>query len=543
MIEKKLWKERLFSLEFWCKAFPWVWLVLAFTVTMGMLWTHGRAYIDSDIASDLMLANLLNETGTLVTDQWWYSTELRVVYLQMFWRIGLLLFPNDWYSAQMFGQVLWMLALIAAYFYVGRGLHLRGCGVWGAAALCCPFGGWYLWYGPFGGAYLPYMVYTLLLFGLIVHLLQPASRVRRIMQWGLLAVLSLIFGLTSIKILMAVGLPMIVAVAAFYAYNLHKGRFEAAHQYLPVLPAALVCFGGLAVGYVLNSKVLATMFSYGDFNQSVWGPLSPNALLKVFGDFLSLFGFAQDNYFHFDIPLFSLNGVLHVCSLGLALALVCSVIYLLYRLAGLTPLHCLTVLYFVAAVLVQGCIFAFTAASFADAKYWLTIAPMIFVLMELAFQTFPFRLSLMRPVVGMAFCLLVLGSSVSSWGIFFSHPPHGDPELYQICNVLLEHGYTKGFTTFWSGDVLTEWSNGEIEVWVTKKSSTLGLNKWLQKVDHETPPEGPVFLLASDYELETQNISALLEQNETLEVPSEKYNVILFADYASLASQLEALGG
>lgn len=40
--------------------FPWVWLVAGYCITMLVLCLYGRAYIDSDIAGDVMLADLLN---------------------------------------------------------------------------------------------------------------------------------------------------------------------------------------------------------------------------------------------------------------------------------------------------------------------------------------------------------------------------------------------------------------------------------------------------------------------------------------------------
>ena len=140
------------------RLFPWVWLVAAYCITMLVLCLHGRNYIDSDMSSEMVLANLLNQEGGLLSTNWWYSTELRVFCLQPFYRVGLLLFPHDWYAARMLGQGLCMLLLVAVYLYAWRGMGFRSSGAWSAGALVCPFGTWYLWYGPFGGYYLPHMI-------------------------------------------------------------------------------------------------------------------------------------------------------------------------------------------------------------------------------------------------------------------------------------------------------------------------------------------------------------------------------------------------
>ena len=54
------------KIDFW-SVLPWVWLVLAYCVTMGFLALHGRAYIDSDTASELVLADLLNKEGGILS--------------------------------------------------------------------------------------------------------------------------------------------------------------------------------------------------------------------------------------------------------------------------------------------------------------------------------------------------------------------------------------------------------------------------------------------------------------------------------------------
>lgn len=42
---------------------PWIWLVAAYCITMGVLCVYGRSYIDSDMASEMILADLLNQEG------------------------------------------------------------------------------------------------------------------------------------------------------------------------------------------------------------------------------------------------------------------------------------------------------------------------------------------------------------------------------------------------------------------------------------------------------------------------------------------------
>lgn len=189
---------------------------------MLLIAAKGRPYLDSDMSSEMVLANLLNQEGGLLSANWWYSTELRVFYLQIFYRLGLLLFPQDWFMARVLGQALWMLALFAAYIYMARGMGLTQSGAWGVAALACPFGAWYFWYGAYSGFYLPNMILILFSLGAVLRLLKPKAGVRRAVQWAILAVVCFAAGLSSMKTLMAMFLPLPVAAAAMAAREFRK---------------------------------------------------------------------------------------------------------------------------------------------------------------------------------------------------------------------------------------------------------------------------------------------------------------------------------
>lgn len=194
------------------QVFPWVWLVVAYILVFLVFGLVGRTYIDSDMASEMVLADLLNKEGGLLSTNWWYSTEIKLCSLQMYYQIGLKIFPNNWYAARIFGQAILMLLFLAVYLYVGHGLKLKNYAAWGAAALACPFGLWYLWYGAFGGFYITYMVWILLSFGAMLHLLEKPTKLwYALIHGGILALSSMISGLNSVKGMMVFYVPMVIA--------------------------------------------------------------------------------------------------------------------------------------------------------------------------------------------------------------------------------------------------------------------------------------------------------------------------------------------
>ena len=70
--------------------------ILIWFVVVLFDYKYGKAYLDSDMASEMVLAKQLNTEGVLLSKNWYYSTELRIFGNAQLLRIFLLLFPNNW---------------------------------------------------------------------------------------------------------------------------------------------------------------------------------------------------------------------------------------------------------------------------------------------------------------------------------------------------------------------------------------------------------------------------------------------------------------
>lgn len=492
------------------RLFPWIWLVAAYCITMLVLGLYGRAYIDSDMASEMILADLLNKEGGLLSTNWWYSTELHVFCLQPLYRITLLLFPHNWYAARVLGQGLFILMLLASYLYVGHGLGLKNCGVWGAAALACPFGVCYLWYGLLGGFYLPYMILLLLGFGTMLHLLRPAGRKRRAVQWLLLVGTSAVFGLNGIKGFMGFYIPMVLTAAVALGLQWHQQPEHCPRQERRLLFLSVVAIVVAAAGYLFYQNVLVPSHEVASFTDRLWGTFDLHTLVSKLADFLTLFGYPIDSSVGGEVPLFSAIGLL--CAVGIltAAAIAFSVVRLLIRWKELQPIQRLAPLLLAAVCIEQGAIFAWTGSPYETNPYqWLTIVPLVFPVLQLEGETEHFKVPHARRAAALAFCACFVAVSVGSSMRYFTSGYRTNPHLEEVCDWLVDQGYTQGYATFWNGNVLTEWSDNQIEMWVSSDFNTMEPSHWLQKADHVEPPQGQVFLLTTAEELGAMNLSRL----------------------------------
>ena len=469
---------------------------------MGVLIVRGEGYIDSDMGGEMILADLLNqERDLLLSKNWGYSTEIRVFYLQLIYRITLLIFPHNWFAARMLGQAVWLLLLILCMLYAGHMLGLRGCGVWAAAALICPFGSDHLLFSLLGGFYIPHMMLMLLSFALAIQFVHSSEKKASfcLVPLLLLALVSFINGLGSLKGLMVIYLPMLMAAALALAFSIHSGPVSVRSAEFRFLIGAVVSAASAAFGYLVNSVFLSAHYDFVNQNSLTWGKLDFNAFLDSIAGFLSLLGFPHGN-------VMSIYGILGAFFFVIVAAVLFSIAFLLRNYRSLSFSLQLLLVTFLCSVLVQASIFSFTEniLNGVVSYWWLTTIPMVFLLLQAAWQHFSFRLPAGRLLCAAAFMLCMVFVSIASTHTYFTSDSYRlVPEMKPAEEWLLENGYREGYALFWKANVLTEWSSGQLDMRVVDgyHLDVTEPHSWLEKHSHEQPPKGKVFLLVTASEL------------------------------------------
>lgn len=85
------------------------------------------------------LANLLAQEGGVMSTNWYYSTELRVLNTQLVMAPLFRLFTS-WHTVRVVGSVVLILLYLAAWFWFGRSAKLKYSGLLGAGLLVLPYG-------------------------------------------------------------------------------------------------------------------------------------------------------------------------------------------------------------------------------------------------------------------------------------------------------------------------------------------------------------------------------------------------------------------
>ena len=134
---------------------PRLWLIFGFLWNVWYQIVYGQIQLDSDMASEMVLADILNKERSVsgLTTSWRYSSELRVLNMQWFFRIGLAFFKNNWHMARAFSMTLAIILLAISVWFVFYSINLPELGIWAAALALFPGGADYFWLGTFGGYY------------------------------------------------------------------------------------------------------------------------------------------------------------------------------------------------------------------------------------------------------------------------------------------------------------------------------------------------------------------------------------------------------
>ena len=291
-------------------------LVLSFAVSLGMFAAFGAHNLDADMSSEMLLARLQNEEGTLLSRSWYYSTELRVVSPVPLFQLGLLLFPQDWQAARTVATGIMLAGIAASCLYFARKARMGASGVLMAAILMMPFSQVYAYVGFQNGGYSVYLMLVFVLLGLVLGMEQSKRRPARL---AVIALLSLWGGMGGIRMMLFLALPLAGACALelFDALRREERIAQALRGGLsPRLSAAAVIFAATAAGYAVNEKMLTRLFDYDHYSGIALSMPSSDVV------FAQLMGIAEFFGCRASSRLFSARGVASL--LGFAMMGLCA---------------------------------------------------------------------------------------------------------------------------------------------------------------------------------------------------------------------------
>lgn len=491
---------------------PALLFALSIVLTVFVTWQTAQSCLDGDASSELVLAQHLNETGRILSSDWYYSTELRVLNTQLVFAPLFSLF-SDWTMVRFTGALILQATLVLSFFYLCRQAKLSwGARFLGGALLLLPVSVGYGRIVLYHNYYMPHITISFLITALFMSVIRCRKAGHRSACIRLFALCALSFGsgLGGVRQGMITHIPILLLLfVLFFQESMKRPLFASLKDHWRGIAVSLCAFFAFLTGYAVNARFLSSRFFFRSYNDLTLRLIDPGKLSDVLFGCLHAFGFRQD------IPVLSISGIL-------SLTAVFSFSFCVVRGALLlsddqhSPAHRFLGLLFPCAMLVMLSVFLLIDSAWHYLLYFLPVTVWSVVLLAMLYDQMPSQAIQFKTTHVLALltaiCLtangLVNAAFFASTGKLFSQPYTGvgssdillAGKLEKPVEFLLENDYELGYAEFWYANTVTEISDGAISainLIFNHYNRPLVIHEWLMLESTLKMQTDKVFLLLS----------------------------------------------
>lgn len=504
-------------------------------------YTRSMEFIDSDMASEILLAEECFREKSFWPRTWNYSTEIRLLNTQLV-AAPIFAFTSSWIVVKAVSATLLSLLLpLSLWFLLGQ-LRIRK--LWSKLLWCllmlCPWSDEMWRIVQFGNYYIPHIAIAFVVVGLFLSLTYrelSAGRLR--VFFGIYVFLSFISGLSGIRYILYFLFPLTTTMLGLAVNNLFKNRNHFCFKTFFIEDRGVfysclaLLLGG--VGYIVNNLVLSSLFTFVQFNTTAFTSIGDVTLYDVQNAILGILGYKNN------VSVFTPSGIINILVyVGLVFFLLCLVPRLKDRYdrpESVFLLFCVVMFIFNA--------FIFIKTEYI-ARYF--ILPLAFIIPCLAVLAQDERIGLVKRYIAViSFVIIFLAGAFVTYGTVLSLDKN--TAKYPVRDFLISRGYDFGYGTFWNANVFTFLTNGKVRLGnieeyhnddalvITQeyKWDAFLTPDWYYTEDHN----GPVFLLLTQAEYEFAKEHNVVERG--IEVYSDDFYRVF--EYPSHQAFKESFAG
>ena len=256
-----------------------------------------------------------------------------------------------------------------------------------------------------------------------------------------------------------------------------------------LLVPTLAADAAALAGYVVNAKALAEKYHFQDQGYVAFTGLNLDRLQWFVNALLASFGWQEGK-------VFSLTALFNIAAAALILFCFVFSVWLVRGKARYPLGHRLVGAFFLAGAVCFALLYGLTNSGHSD-RYLLPLAILFVPLLEimLADCTPRHRPDACGLTALLAAILLLRAGTDYRAAAVATNPNQGAAQF------LVQNGYRDGYASFWDGNVMTELTDGTLNVWTLTPNSVPELRPWLQVTSHlQTPPQGKIFFVISKWE-------------------------------------------
>ena len=478
-------------------------LTIAIGILFAMLiftsvysYKYGRQWLNSDHASEMILGRLLAEENVLVSPNWRYSTEIRLIYQTLFTMPLFKLLGNlhNWALIRSIAIFLNNIVLLLSYIFLSKQLKIRTKWIITTSIfLYVPISFLYWDIVIYGGYYLFFIAQLFCSLGLFLKIINNASEKGSTVTFILFTALSFVLGIQGIRALYTIYIPLFIACFYLYSKTFSSKKLP---LFLGVYGFGISCLGFVG-SYLLHFK-----YSFHSFDSMQIENLYENFLPKLgqcLVSFSKFFGLSTGHSLLSAIGLFSVFAIIGTFSLfGVIIS------QFNRKKKQFLPI------FFLISVIFNIFVFIIIDEGITDRYFipfmvlYVPLAAMLLEYIESA-KTYSY---LKRTVLFCGIILFIFGQSYLNFQYIANRDVNSIRKNY--INYLLDNQLYYGVATFWNANVTTELSNGRINTVGTPSDSlepdhsAFRIHNWLIPIKYTDPSwyDGESFLLLTHAEWE-----------------------------------------
>lgn len=502
------------------KILLFLWLASLIIGLVFFLHRYFYLELDDDNGSEMILSKILAERGGILRKDWHYSTELRVINTQLIYSILFRVF-SDWHIVRLAGNAIMYLILLAAVWYLCRELHIRRYFYVVAAMYIIPISHNYYLFALHSAYLLPHITLSVLLLAMYLHYCQAEKKRIKMFLTILLGILSFSVGLGGIRHIIVFYLPLVCS-GLFMVYLNRKEIFEKRifenHYVRECILAAAISVAAI-FGFLINHLILKKLFDFSFYHiitqNSYFCPFNSENIEQVVNGWLRVYGYQDSG------SLFSLQLIRNV--LPAAIVLFC--FFSIKKIKNekfYDDQQKILFAFWGSGVFFLSVLYIFSTMPYED-RYIMLISVFAFPLIFATFDNLKIA-DRLKNILILLFCFLLTICAVINYKSYASIDDSW--ETRRVTDILLEKGYMNGLSFSWwdYGNCVTEYSNGQIEVW--KKIYDVGTEfseetlrnnwRWLEDKSHDVSiPAGKVFVII-DSQIDKLNEGEILYYSDNV---------------------------
>lgn len=510
--------------------------VLSFLVTSIILIViastlNSEAFMDSDMASELLLAKECYLQKTFFPRTWYYSTEIRILNTQII-SAPLFIFTKNLKIIKIITVFFCSILLPLSLFYLLSSLNItKKWLLWlGCLLTSVPFSLTMWNYVNFGNYYIPHFCLAFIYSGLFLNLFYGENQLKK--QKKLLSIfliLSFISGVSGIRYILYFIIPLFFT-QIFYFLNtnkeLSKFTFKSIivenknnfYTFLSVIISIL--------GYLFNNLILSRLFTFSSYNTTEFTHIGDVTFTDIHSFLLKFFGYKDF------VSVFTPSGIINVL-----LYVFYACLFILF-IKELKKKEWNLQKYFLTYVFIISIFNGFIIINTEYQERYLALF-LIFIIPSVIIIYNSSQHKILKYLLLSSFSISLLTSSFITIGSVISSEQNSDKK--EVTEFLINNNYEFGYGTFWNANVFTYLSNDKLKIGNLYKHNENGVaiindtykyDKWLTPSSYYSNKFDngkKVFLIVQPKQIEATP-NANIFKNGKLVFKNEFYEVFEYKD-------------